>query len=200
MGAAPARTRGRTGVGVTALGNCAMELRGAPPGPEIAPEQAERVLAAAAVLEPARDLDELRRELAEIRRRGHAVSHGELDEGASGVAAPILDHRRRFLGTVGISMSRHAFDTERAALEETLRDVVRFQPSADVREVLDRGPEPRLASALVTVGGAAAPPHPPAVVPRAGAGGQEVRMRTGSAAARSCQATMSRSSTRRLVK
>ena len=42
---------------------------------------------------------------------------------------PVLDHERRFLGAVGISMSRRAFDSERAHLEETLRDVVRFQPS-----------------------------------------------------------------------
>ena len=34
--------------------------------------------------------------------------------------------RRRFLGAVGISMSRRAFDDERAALEETLRDVVQI--------------------------------------------------------------------------
>ena len=47
------------------------------------------------------------------------------------LAAPVLDAARRFLGAVGISMSRRAFDAERDALEETLRDVVRFQPSAD---------------------------------------------------------------------
>ncbi len=66
-------------------------------------EQAGRVLAAAALLEPERDLDELRRELAEIRRRGRAVSHGELDQGASGVAAPILDRAGRLLAGVTVA-------------------------------------------------------------------------------------------------
>ena len=61
-------------------------------------EQAARVLAAAAALDPAEDVDALRQELAEIRSRGYAVSHAELDAGASGVAAPILDAGGRLLG------------------------------------------------------------------------------------------------------
>jgi hypothetical protein len=44
-------------------------------------------------------------------------------------------------------MSRRAFDEERAALEETLRDVVQFQPSADARTVLEHDPDAYLASA-----------------------------------------------------
>jgi acetyl-CoA synthetase len=95
------------------------------------------------------DPDKLFDELRQVRLGGVATECEEFGKDFCCLAAPVLDHRRRFLGAVGISMSRHAFDTERAALEETLRDVVRFQPSADVREVLDRGPEPRLASAPV---------------------------------------------------
>lgn len=40
----PRRTLGRTGVEVTTLGYGAMELRGAPAGPEVSDDQAERVL------------------------------------------------------------------------------------------------------------------------------------------------------------
>jgi DNA-binding IclR family transcriptional regulator len=94
------------------------------------------------ITEPAVLLDELR----DVRLRGVAAECEEFGRDFCCLAAPVLDHRRRFLGAVGISMSRHAFDTERAQLEETLRDVVRFQPSAEVREVLDRGPEAHLAS------------------------------------------------------
>jgi DNA-binding IclR family transcriptional regulator len=88
----------------------------------------------------------LREELRDVRLRGVAAEREEFGKDFCCLAAPILDHRRRFLGAAGISMSRHAFDTERAQLEETLRDVVRFQASAEVREVLDRGPQPNLAS------------------------------------------------------
>ncbi len=35
------------------------------------------------------ELEGLRRDLAEVRRRGVAVTHGELDRGMSGVAAPV---------------------------------------------------------------------------------------------------------------
>jgi aryl-alcohol dehydrogenase-like predicted oxidoreductase len=44
MNGLPTRTLGRTGLDVTTLGYGAMELRGAPAGPEVSDEQAERVL------------------------------------------------------------------------------------------------------------------------------------------------------------
>jgi DNA-binding IclR family transcriptional regulator len=99
------------------------------------------------ITDPAQLLDELR----DVRLTGVAAECEEFGRDFCCLAAPVLDHRRRFLGAVGISMSRHAFDTERESLQETLRDVVRFQPSADVREVLDRGPEADLASASGTI-------------------------------------------------
>ena len=95
----------------------------------------------------------LREELRNVRLRGVAAEREEFGKDFCCLAATILDHRRRFLGAAGISMSRHAFDTERAQLEEALRDVVRFQASAEVREVLDRGPVPDLASAGPVRGG-----------------------------------------------
>jgi DNA-binding IclR family transcriptional regulator len=91
--------------------------------------------------------DELRKELRTIRRTGVAVEREEFDGDFCCLAAPILDERRRFLGTVGISMSRRAFDEEYKALEETLRDVVRFQAYADARTVLEHDPDTHLASA-----------------------------------------------------
>ena len=90
--------------------------------------------------------EELDAELRSIRRKGVAVEREEFDGDFCCLAAPILDDRRRFLGAAGISMSRRAFDEEHSALEETLRDVVRFQASADARNVLEPASVPRLAS------------------------------------------------------
>jgi len=78
------------------------------------------------------------------RRTGIAVEREEFDGDFCCIAAPVLDARRRFVAAVGISMSRRAFDEERTALEETVRDVSRFQASADARAVLEPDSEPRL--------------------------------------------------------
>jgi DNA-binding IclR family transcriptional regulator len=88
--------------------------------------------------------EELDAELRVIRRTGIALEREEFDGDFCCIAAPILDARRRFLAAVGISMSRRAFDEEHAALEETVRDVSRFQASADARTVLEPDSEPRL--------------------------------------------------------
>jgi DNA-binding IclR family transcriptional regulator len=91
--------------------------------------------------------DELRAELRAVRRAGVATEREEFDGDFCCIAAPVLDERRHFLGAVGISMSRRAFEEERDALQETLRDVVRFQACADSRNLLDPVHDPRLASA-----------------------------------------------------
>ena len=91
--------------------------------------------------------DVLRAELREVRRSGVATDCEEFDTDFCCLAAPVLDHRHRFVGAVGISMTRRAFDDERPALEETLRDVARFQPSAEKQRVLEPDPGPVLASA-----------------------------------------------------
>jgi DNA-binding IclR family transcriptional regulator len=57
-------------------------------------DRIESVLAAAA---PDVDVPKLREELALTRARGYTVSHAELDAGASGVAAPVLDASGRLL-------------------------------------------------------------------------------------------------------
>ena len=69
------------------------------------------------------DPDGLRAELAEARRRGYAVEREEFDDDFCCVAAPVRDHRGRFLGVIGISMSRRAFDEEHEALARTVREV-----------------------------------------------------------------------------
>jgi IclR family transcriptional regulator, acetate operon repressor len=66
-------------------------------------EQAERVIADSAAVEPDLDVEALRGEPAEIRARGHANSHGELDPGASGVATPILDAQGRLLAGLTVA-------------------------------------------------------------------------------------------------
>ena len=66
-------------------------------------EPAARVLAAVEALEPDRDLRALRVELAAIRERGYATSHGELDSEASGVAAPVLDPGGRLLAGLTVA-------------------------------------------------------------------------------------------------
>jgi len=81
--------------------------------------------------------DVLRADLRRVRRTGIAVDREEIAPDFCCIAAPVLDEDRRFLGVIGISMSVRAFDEERPALQETLRDIVGFQACADRREVLD---------------------------------------------------------------
>ena len=88
------------------------------------------------------DPQQLLEELRTIRLTGVASEREEFERDFCCLAAPVLDHDRRFLGAVGISMSRKAFESERAQLEETLRDVVGFQRSAEIRADLDLGPQP----------------------------------------------------------
>lgn len=95
----------------------------------------------------------LRDELSRVRRAGMAIDCEEFGEDVCCMAAPLLDPSGRFMGAVGISMTRRAFDDEREALAETLRDVAqpsRFQLSAEIRAVLDEGAPAHLASAPST--------------------------------------------------
>jgi acetyl-CoA synthetase len=71
------------------------------------------------------DPDELRDELREVRRRGFAVEREEFDDDFSGIAAPVLDRRGRFLAVIGISMTRRAFDVEHETLTRTVVAVAR---------------------------------------------------------------------------
>ena len=92
------------------------------------------------------DPDVLRTDLRRVRRDGIAVDREEIAPDFCCIAAPLLDEQRHFLGAVGISMSVRAFDLEREALSETVRDIVGFQACADRREVLDPSRTAALAS------------------------------------------------------
>jgi acetyl-CoA synthetase len=67
--------------------------------------------------------DTLRAELGAVRRRGYAVEREEFGEDFCCIAAPVRDPQRRFLGVIGISMTRRAFDEEHEALARTVLDV-----------------------------------------------------------------------------
>ena len=62
---------------------------------------------------PAVDVDSLREELADIRRKGFAFSVGERVKGAFGMAAPIFDRDRRVVGSVSVAgpLTRVSADT-----------------------------------------------------------------------------------------
>jgi DNA-binding IclR family transcriptional regulator len=56
--------------------------------------------------------DEFRRGLAAIRRTGVTVSHGEIDSGRVGIAAPIFDPGRAVLGSLSVALPQaHADET-----------------------------------------------------------------------------------------
>jgi DNA-binding IclR family transcriptional regulator len=49
------------------------------------------------------DEDRLRKELAAIRKRGHATSQGERQEGTASVAAPVFDHDGRVIAALSVA-------------------------------------------------------------------------------------------------
>jgi DNA-binding IclR family transcriptional regulator len=69
------------------------------------------------------DPDALMTELDEARRRGVAVEREEFDADFCCVAAPVRDARGRFVATIGLSATTHAFDAERDQLAAVVRDV-----------------------------------------------------------------------------
>jgi DNA-binding IclR family transcriptional regulator len=57
--------------------------------------------------------EEFRRGLAAIRRAGVSISHGEIDAGRVGVAAPIFDNNRAVLGSLSLALpAQHVDDTQ----------------------------------------------------------------------------------------
>jgi len=57
--------------------------------------------------------EEFRRGLAAIRRAGVSISHGEIDAGRVGVAAPIFDKDRAVLGSLSLALpAQHVDDTQ----------------------------------------------------------------------------------------
>lgn len=93
------------------------------------PRAAERVLASVdrdvtASGEPV-EVERLRRELAEVRERGFVVTHGELDQGVSGVAAPLLAPRGRPVAGVTLAGPTERIGAEAEGLSEAVRDAAR---------------------------------------------------------------------------
>jgi IclR family acetate operon transcriptional repressor len=60
------------------------------------------------------DAEELRAELAEVRRRGWAESKGERTPGIRTVAAPVFDHTGGVVGALGLSVPQIRMDDDRA--------------------------------------------------------------------------------------
>jgi DNA-binding IclR family transcriptional regulator len=78
------------------------------------------------------EMERLRRELAEVRDRGVAVTHGELDRGVSGVAAPLLAARGRPVAGLTLAgptdrIAPHA-DRLRGAVCEAARAIEKALP------------------------------------------------------------------------
>jgi acetyl-CoA synthetase len=82
-------------------------------------ERGLRAFTPATIVDP----EALMTELDEIRHRGVAVEREEFDADFCCVAAPVCDGRGRFLATIGVSATTHAFDVEREQLVEVVRDV-----------------------------------------------------------------------------
>jgi IclR family KDG regulon transcriptional repressor len=59
------------------------------------------------------NIEELRKELVQIRKRGYAISHGERVEGASSVSAPIFNFRNQVIGAISISGPTSRFSEEK---------------------------------------------------------------------------------------
>lgn len=94
----------------------------------------ERVLYKLATRDDAVDITALRRQLAAIRKRGYVVTNAELDEGARGIAAPILGPRRQLVAgiTVAGPIDRLAA-AERDLIEQTLSTAAQIGPRLRAR-------------------------------------------------------------------
>ena len=95
----------------------------------LAPRAVERVLASvngevAASGQPV-ELAALRRELAAVRDSGTAVTHGELDRGVSGVAAPVLAPRGRPMAGLTLAGPTDRIGPEADRLSEAVRKAAR---------------------------------------------------------------------------
>ena len=87
-------------------------------------------------------------ELERVRRDGFAVDREEFDEEFCCIAAPIRDDNGRFVAALGLSITPHVFDVERADLAATVIDVAQAAaPAASQRaEGHERPGAGRLAS------------------------------------------------------
>jgi DNA-binding IclR family transcriptional regulator len=80
-------------------------------------------------------LDAFRRALAALRRTGACVSHGEIDPGRIGIAAPIFDRDRAVLGSLSLALPAARAD---AALVERLKQLT-VAGARDVERIMNDG-------------------------------------------------------------
>ncbi len=66
------------------------------------------------------NIDNFRKELAVVKKRGYAISHGERLEGASGIAAPVFDASNRVVASINISGPTTRFTKEKLQTYATL--------------------------------------------------------------------------------
>ena len=87
--------------------------------------------------------DVLVQELERVRRDGYGVDREEFDENFCCIAAPIFDRSGHFVAALGLSTSRHVFDTEREQLAATVMDVARAATDAAGHTTLQADAENR---------------------------------------------------------
>jgi DNA-binding IclR family transcriptional regulator len=71
------------------------------------------------------EVERLRRELAQVRDRGVAVTHGELDLGVSGVAAPVLAARGRPVAGLTLAGPTDRLGPQADSLSGAVREAAR---------------------------------------------------------------------------
>lgn len=76
------------------------------------------------------DADELKAELDRVRRYGFAVDREEFDENFCCIAAPIFDDHGRFVAALGLSTTRHVFDTEHDRLSQSVIEIAQGATAA----------------------------------------------------------------------
>jgi len=117
-----------------ALGNPAEERRQSSSRAPVDPTEVSSVLNSAPLerftAKTLTDPDDLRARLLQIRRRGVAVSQGELDEHILGVAAPIRDAAGSVCAAVSVAalavrVPRAELETLKTAIRNTAADISR---------------------------------------------------------------------------
>jgi len=123
------------------------------PGGEI-----ERILAAGLETVTARTITDparLRRDLAEIRKRGYCVSHGERTLGAVGLACPIFDGKSNVVGALMVTIPEYRFNRhlERRVVSRLREEAERLSRLLGMSQDLDYPLQSRHDRLLTGLGG-----------------------------------------------
>jgi len=60
---------------------------------------------------PPRDWEAVLEDVKRVRREGHAITHGELDDGLVGIAVPFADAEHKIVAALGFILSKERFTT-----------------------------------------------------------------------------------------